>query len=414
MKGRQQNSASPILLFSEGISYCHVVRPLIIGRWLKELDQPILVACPRAHQQVFESEGYQTVPIETADPVAIYSRLAKGKTLYTANELLEYFTQDEQLIKDVSPRLIVADFRFPLLQLAKRAGIPSVGITSASCHPNFPLDGTTPNPFVRPSFIPPEFIDAIQKTFIGAVTRKLLVSDLSRPYRKASAKYGLPQLPTFFDYASQGDLCLLSDHPEIMPISQLRPQDFYTGALIWKRDDPLPAELDQLPADRNKVYITVGTQESMTLEFLDELLTRLLDEGHVVILSKGKRQFEIPVRNPRLFVFDFLNETKLLPLVDLYIYHGSAMSTYHGLYFGVPMISIPVQADQHFHSEALMRNGVGTLFRPVRLRISDVVATAQRQLEDSAVKEASKQIQTKLRSFSRREEILQRIGQLIG
>jgi UDP:flavonoid glycosyltransferase YjiC (YdhE family) len=385
---------------------------LIIGRWLKELNKPILVACPKGHQQVFENEGYRTIPIETADPVAIYSRLAKGKTLYTTNELLEYFAQDEQLIKNVSPRLIVADFRFPLLQLAKRAGIPSVGITSASCHPNFPLDGTTPNPFVRPSFIPPEFIDAIQKTFIGALTRKLLVSDLSRPYRKASAKYGLPMLPTFFDYASQGDLCLLSDHPEIMPIIQLRPQDLYTGALIWERDDALPAELSHLPADRRKVYITVGTQESMSLGFLEELLKRLLDEGYVVILSKGNRRFDVSIQDSRLFVFDFLNETKLLPLVDLYIYHGSAMSTYHGLYFGVPMISIPVQADQHFHSESLIRNGVGKLFRPVQLRVAKLVSTVRQIVDDPTFRHASKRTQSLLIKYSGRKEVVQRIREV--
>ena len=241
-RGTEMNPSSdaPILLVSEGISYCHVVRPLIIGRWLKELDLPILVACPKGHQQVFADEGFATTPIETADPVKIYSRLAKGKTLYEANELLEYFEQDQQLISQVSPRMIVADFRFTIQQLATQAGIPLVGITSASCHPNFPLDGTTPNPFVKPAFLPAEFIDALQKTFIGAVTRKLLVKQLSAPYRQASSKYGMPVLPTFFDYASQGDLCLLSDHPEIMPVSQLRPQDIYTGALIWERDDPLP------------------------------------------------------------------------------------------------------------------------------------------------------------------------------
>ena len=144
MNSSSHDNDRPILLVSEGISYCHVVRPLIIGRWLKQLNQPILVACPRQHQALFANEGLRTMPIETADPRAIYGRLAKGKTLYTANELLEYFEQDEQLLRVVDPRLIVADFRFTMLQLAADMGIPSVGITSASCHPHFPLDGTTP------------------------------------------------------------------------------------------------------------------------------------------------------------------------------------------------------------------------------------------------------------------------------
>ena len=115
----------------------------------------------------------------------------------------------------------------------------------------------------------------------------------------------------------------------------------------------------------------------MSLEFLDELLRHLLDADFTVILSKGKRQFEVSVSDEHLFVYDFLNETKLLPMLDLYITHGSAMSIYHGLYYGVPMISIPVQADQHFHSEALIRNGVGTLYRPVHLSVRKLVETAR-------------------------------------
>lgn len=405
-------SGAPILLVSEGISYCHVVRPLIIGRWLKDLGLPILVACPQGHQQVFSEEGFATTPIETADPLKIYSRLAKGRTLYEASELLEYFEQDQHLIDQVSPRMVVADFRFTIQQLATQAGIPLVGITSASCHPNFPLDGTTPNPFVKPAFLPPEFIDALQKTFFGAITRKLLVRQLSAPYRQASSKYGMPVLPTFFDYASQGDLCLLSDHPEIMPVSELRPQDIYTGALIWERDDPLPDELEGLPPDRPKIYITVGTQESMSLEFLDELLRSLLEAGFTVILSKGKRPFQVAVRHEHLYVYDFLNETKLLPMLDLYITHGSAMSIYHGLYYGVPMISIPVQADQHFHSEALIRRGVGTLHRPVHLNVRKLVETAHQMLGDPAFRAASERTQSVLTAYSRREEVVSRIGNL--
>ena len=402
----------PILLFSEGISYCHVVRPLVIGRWLKELGQPILVACPQKHEETFRQGGFRTIPIETADPGKIYARLAKGKTLYTTAELLAYYEQDEALLKAVQPRLVVADFRFPLLQLAKRDGIPSVGITSASCHPNFPLDGTTPNPFIWPSFLPAEFFDFMQRTFVGALTRKLLVNDLSRPYRQASRKYGLPLLPTFFDYASQGDLCLLSDHPDVMPLPKLRPQDMYTGALIWERDEPLPPELKGLPADLKKIYITVGTQDSMSLDFLDDLLVGLLKHNFVVIVSKGKRQFDVGIQNERLFVFDFLNESKLLPLMDLYIYHGSAMSTYHGLYYGIPMISIPQQADQHFHSEAVVRLGAGTLFRPIHLRGTELVRAALELLHPISRSAASKSASNVLRSYDPQSHIIDRVSSL--
>ena len=229
----KNNNSNPVLLFSEGISYCHVVRPLIVGKWLQETECQILVACVDRHRSLFEGAGFSTVTIETADPKLIYNRLARGKTLYCSEELIDYCRKDSELLDEVDPSLVIADFRFTLLQLAKQRGLPTVGITSASCHPNFTLNESTPNPWIWPSFVPAATFDFVQKTVLGSILRKQTVRELSRPYQTASRVCGLPVLDTFFEYASQGDLCLLSDHPAVMPVDRMRPQDLYTGALIW-------------------------------------------------------------------------------------------------------------------------------------------------------------------------------------
>lgn len=404
---------NPILLFSEAISYCHIVRPLIVGRWLKELNRPITVVCHPRARDLFIAEGYQVKTASMADPVKIYSRLARGSYIYEESDLINYYCEDRQLIEEIKPTLIVADFRFTLLHLAGEAQIPAVGISSVSCHPFFPLDGTTPNPFVKTPLIPVKLLDYLQGTAFGRLVRAQVIKEISKPYRSASLKSRLRPLGTFFDYASQGSLCLLCDHPDIMPLPSLRAQDYYAGALVWERDEELPAVLKNLDKSIKTIYITVGTQESLRLDFLDDLVNALLRLGVRIIVSRGGRDFKIGLQHENLMLFDFLNESKLLPNIDLYICHGSAMSIYQGLFFGIPMIAIPCQADQHYHSEALLRLRVGKLVRPINLKARAVAKLASDLIMDQDLKDRCRQLSAKVQGYSGKEGFLRRVKKLL-
>lgn len=402
------------LVFSEGISYCHVVRPLVIAGWLRELPLSMTVACTARHRQLFEDAGFETLEIQTADPQKIYQRLAHGGTLYTKEELLEYYRQDDRLLNEISPDLVLSDFRFTLQQLAKAKRIPSIGITSASCHPNFEMPKTTPNAFLKPSFVPPRWFDAIQRTPLGALAQRAIVRKLSQPYQQASKAYGLPVLESFFEYASQGDLCLLSDHPDVMPLRTLRPQDMYLGPIIWEREESLPEGIVRLLEEQDGplIYITVGTQDSMKLDFLDPLLQQLTARGYRVVLSKGRREFDVQHQHDELCVVDFVNESKLLPHVDVYLCHGSALSVYNGIYHGVPMIAIPAQPDQHFHADAVVRLGLGQCVRPAELRADELLETISQILSGPRAAEF-KSMKSKLQASSTTPILAEAITQFL-
>lgn len=402
-----------VLIFSEGISYCHIVRPLIVSRWLKELDLDLLVACTTKAEPLFKAEGLATLIVETADPKLIFARLARGSYLYSEDEMSEYYRKDAALLDRIEPSLIIADFRFSLLHLASARSIPSVGMTSASCHPAYPLSKQTPNAFISPSWLPARLFDAMHRTWFGRRVQNSVIKAISVNYQRASERHGLEPLGSFFEYASQGDLCLLCDDPEVMPLPKLRAQDVYTGALIWDRIDDLPNEFYKLDPTRKKVYITIGTQESLKVGFVKPLVLGLVKQGCSVILSKGKRDIDLEIDAPNVVIVDFINESKLLPEIDLYIYHGSAMSTYQGLAAGVPMISIPAQADQHFHSEALVRLGVGELIRPVELKTERLLAIAEKMLTNSDTRDHSRQFAEQIRLRSNKVEVIDRIQGLL-
>lgn len=132
--------------------------------------------------------------------------------------------------------------------------------------------------------------------------------------------YGTEVLPTFFDYASQGDICLFCDHPALIPINPLRPGDFYTGALLSERPEPLPSVLSRLDPGKKTIYVSLGTQESLPTHFLENYIQQLLSKNLQVIVSLGQRPLRMSIKHNNLFVFEFVNDSKLLALVDLMVY----------------------------------------------------------------------------------------------
>jgi UDP:flavonoid glycosyltransferase YjiC (YdhE family) len=412
LKSRKNSS---LLFFCEGISYAHIARSSIVAQWLKSLNYPVVVACTKVSSSLFAEKGFETVNIEITDPVDIYRRLRQNGIMYETKDLLKYYRQDRHLIESIQPRLILSEFRFTVLQLAKKYGIPSVGMTEAACHPSFVPDGSVPNPFAKPHFIPLWLLDFIaRRTPVGKVINQQTIEYLSIPLQEASIAYKLEPLPTFFDYASQGDICLICDHPDLIPIDPLRPGDLFTGALLWQRPDPLPSEIARLNPDCKTVYVSLGTQESLPTDFLESYIEQLLKHNLQVIVSRGKRSFNLKLTHDRLFVFDFINDSKIFPYVDLLVYPGGAMTTYQALSCGVPLLALPAHANQHFYAEAIARNKLGSFFRPSRLKIEELVKATLSLLNNLEIKNSAKTFEKKLASFDAKEKIVNRIKALIN
>lgn len=407
-----QNARSSILIFVEGMSFAHVIRALMIADWLRAARCPIVVACADRVAPHFRAKGFETLSLGEVDPALIYQRLSRGQPMYTADELTQYFQQDEQLIKRLQPSLIVSEFRITALQLAEHFGIPSIGITEATCHPEYKTEWSVlPDPFAKPRVAPLWLLDCLSRSspLTERIKRRKL-AESTAPFQAASVRYGLKPLPSFFDYLSQGDLCLICDHPALIPLHSLRPQDCYIGPLIWQRPDPLPDELSQLSPHKKTVYICPGTQNALSVKFLPSYIKQLLAHDLQVIVSRGRREFDLALSHPNLFVFDFVNDSKLMPLVDLMVYPGGSMTTYQALSNGVPLIALPAHINQHFCAEAIAHLQLGVFFRPSRLRARALTAATLRLLADVKTKQRVDYFKRVLTSMQPKDIFLERLS----
>jgi UDP:flavonoid glycosyltransferase YjiC (YdhE family) len=122
---------------------------------------------------------------------------------------------------------------------------------------------------------------------------------------------------------------------------------------------PLPADLDHLGVDRRLVYVTFGTAFGDRAP-AQELVEALAQLDVDVILTTGSRWRGLTCTVPaNLHVRPFLPQGALLNRCHLVVTHGGAGSVLGALRYGVPMVVIPLGADQDGNADEVESAGAG-------------------------------------------------------
>ncbi len=88
------------------------------------------------------------------------------------------------------------------------------------------------------------------------------------------------------------------------------------------------------------------------------LVASLSDRPYRVIVSKGPQADEFELGD-NMVGAEFLPQTSILPEVDLVITHGGNNTVTESLYFGKPMVVLPLFWDQYDNAQRLDETGLG-------------------------------------------------------
>ncbi len=117
-----------------------------------------------------------------------------------------------------------------------------------------------------------------------------------------------------------------------------------------------PAQLDG--DDRPLVYLSLGSLASGDLELMRGLVDSLTGRPYRVIVSKGPQHEQLELAD-NMAGEEFLPQTSVLPHVDLVITHGGNNTVTESLYFGKPMVVLPVFWDQYDNAQRMHETGFG-------------------------------------------------------
>lgn len=260
------------------------------------------------------------------------------------------------------------------VSIANHFGAPVVGITSTSLYPWF---GGMVGDVVMPSYVPVNLLPFTSRMMfaerlINSVILIAMKTYYQFKYEPAAQeivnKYlGKLNGGTVSESLNNVNAIIVNTHFMFGDSRPLPPGIIEVGGCTYKKPMPLPPELERYVAEaqRGVIYFSMGSivkgSSIPTTQFLAMLRVFGRLDGYRV-LWKWEDNPPPPEIRPQnvMFVpwmpqFDILNH----PNVKLFISHGGLMGILDALYSGVPIVGIPMFADQFSNMNFIVQNDCG-------------------------------------------------------
>lgn len=198
-------------------------------------------------------------------------------------------------------------------------------------------------------------------------------------------------LDVFF---KKGDLNLVYTSKEFHPDADSFDDTFrFVGPSIRERDaqDNFPfGRLD----GRKLIYISLGTINTKFNDFYKKCMEAFADSDFQVVMSVGtKTSLDDFDRIPDNFIVqNEVPQLEILKKASLFISHSGMNSVSESLYYGVPVLSIPLVNDQYLVSRQLTGAGAGIALKMEEITAGSLRESVSRMLSDNRFAQASRRI----------------------
>ncbi|XP_065592861.1 UDP-glucuronosyltransferase 2A2-like isoform X2 [Cyrtonyx montezumae] len=165
----------------------------------------------------------------------------------------------------------------------------------------------------------------------------------------------------------------------------------FVGGLHCQPAKPLPKEIEEFVQSSGEHGIVVFSLGSMVYNLTDErsnVIARALSQlpQNVLWRYKGKKPEAL---GPNTRIYDWIPQNDLLghPLAKAFITHGGTNGIYEAIYHGIPMVGIPMFADQHDNIAHMRAKGAAVELDFSTLKTQDLVDAVNTVINNSTYKE---------------------------
>ncbi|PTL83663.1 glycosyltransferase [Vitiosangium sp. GDMCC 1.1324] len=215
------------------------------------------------------------------------------------------------------------------------------------------------------------------------------------------AKVGLPPDPKLQALYHYLHLCFVPAH--YLGGELPRTAHFLQPAIFDQSgDERLPAWTSELGRDgRPVVYLTLGTVFNKVLGVMRTLVEGVREEPVDVVVTVG-RDLDPAALGPQpahVHVERYIPQTLLFPKVDLAILHGGYNSTTSALDQGLPLVLVPIAADQPMNAERCTELGVARVVSPLSLTRESIREAVRDVLRTPSYRENARRFQKEARAL---------------
>lgn len=141
--------------------------------------------------------------------------------------------------------------------------------------------------------------------------------------------------------------------------------------------------------ERPLIYISLGTVLKGKKRFFQKCVYAFRETDVDVILATGP---EVPYQKLKnipenVHIYDFVPQTKVLELADVFVTHGGMNSISEAFTYGVPMVVIPHMSDQPVNAKRVDKLGLGKILDYRKLNKDTLQQTVMWVLCDDSIKQ---------------------------
>lgn len=291
------------------------------------------------------------------DELMAFDRLEKFGDPFQEDWLIEHVEHEERAYVENEVGLVVTGFNLPCILSARKAKVPLVWV----------VPGTTMPPYLEAGF--GTFPDVLENWYTrllpGSVKSfftnwyLLRTKQATGVINKVARRYGIPEFGRFLD-TMVGEHTLISDLQEFLgvPETEAFPKECYTGPILAHLKLPLSARVrDHIARTSRSIFFSMGSSGNRDL-FLEALETlNHIDYNVVAVYTSILDEDELPEVNDNVLLERVVPAEIVTKMVDLSVLHGGQGTIYTAAYSGKPVVGIPMQIEQQYNLDILVRHG---------------------------------------------------------
>lgn len=386
---KSKHSKPRILIFGEDVALSHVVRPMVLANAIKE-DYEVIFATGDRYAHLIKEQELPCLKIWTLPAEVFLDRLAKGQDALTTDEFSRQAREELELIKEVSPDLIIGDLRSSLGISSEVAKVPYIALINAHWSPYCTLMPPPPEmPFVK-------ILGVKLSTILLPRLLPLILKKLVKPFDRARREYGLSPVGDYREIFVCATWVYYLDIPSLAPTQDMPTNHTYIGPVMWSPKITFPDWWEKVPQNKPVAYVAMGSTGKIT--FIDELIDELTQMGLTIMLSTSGR-FDPKDYPDNVFAADYLPGNEACERSTFIICNGGTGAIYQAIQSSTPILGIPTNGDQYFAMGSVQEQGAGLLIRSTHVSRRYIRDTASKLMSDQSYQHRCKELSRELANY---------------